>query len=61
MAAVIAQKWCGPRELWAEIGAARAAWVTAGRPGRNRLGVTVALGGKHWLWVDRLENRVIEH
>ncbi|PSK89925.1 protein-L-isoaspartate(D-aspartate) O-methyltransferase [Murinocardiopsis flavida] len=50
-------KRCGPRDLWAEIGAARAAWVAAGRPGRDRLGVTVAPSG-NWLWVDRPENRI---
>ncbi|GAA3727759.1 methyltransferase domain-containing protein [Salinactinospora qingdaonensis] len=44
--------WHGPRDLWAEIGAARQAWETAGCPGRDRLGLTVTPEGQHTLWVD---------
>jgi protein-L-isoaspartate(D-aspartate) O-methyltransferase len=43
---------CGPRDLWAEIGAARAVWEAAGRPGRDRLGLTVTADGDHRLWAD---------
>lgn len=42
----------GPRDLWQEVAAARAAWEGAGRPGRDRLGVTVHPGGSQELWVD---------
>ncbi|MFD6094677.1 rRNA adenine N-6-methyltransferase family protein [Nocardiopsis flavescens] len=41
----------GPRDLWAEIGQAWQVWQRAGRPGRDRLGVTVDEDGTH-LWVD---------
>ncbi|GAA3731791.1 methyltransferase domain-containing protein [Salinactinospora qingdaonensis] len=46
---------CGPRDLWAEIGAARRAWEAAGRPGRDRLGLTITPDGQHSLWVDTPE------
>ncbi|GAB3441812.1 hypothetical protein GCM10027570_08390 [Streptomonospora sediminis] len=42
----------GPRDLWAEIAHARKVWHEAGRPGRDRLGVTVAADGTHRLWAD---------
>ncbi|GAB3213608.1 ATP-grasp peptide maturase system methyltransferase [Marinactinospora endophytica] len=42
----------GPRDLWAEIGAAWRAWQRAGRPGRERLGLTVTPSGEHRLWAD---------
>nr|WP_274613895.1 methyltransferase domain-containing protein [Streptomonospora nanhaiensis] len=42
----------GPRDLWAEIAAAREVWRAAGSPGRDRLGLTVTAGGGHRLWVD---------
>ncbi|TDQ54413.1 methyltransferase domain-containing protein [Actinorugispora endophytica] len=45
-------KTAGPRDLWAEIGAARRTWEAAGRPGRDRLGLTVTPDGQHLLWVD---------
>lgn len=41
----------GPRDLWAEVGAVWAEWVRFGRPGRDRLGVTVDEAGTH-LWAD---------
>ncbi|KOX10697.1 hypothetical protein ADL05_24515, partial [Nocardiopsis sp. NRRL B-16309] len=41
----------GPRDLWAEVGAAWEAWCAAGRPGRDRLGLTVDEAGTR-LWVD---------
>ncbi|MDA0566352.1 methyltransferase domain-containing protein [Streptomonospora sp. S1-112] len=42
----------GPRDLWAEIAAAREVWRAAGAPGRDRLGLTVTAEGEHTLWVD---------
>ncbi|RCV52649.1 hypothetical protein DEF23_04815 [Marinitenerispora sediminis] len=42
----------GPRDLWTEIGAAWSAWQRAGRPGRDRLGLTVTPEGDQVLWVD---------
>ncbi|NKY96700.1 methyltransferase domain-containing protein [Nocardiopsis alborubida] len=42
----------GPRDLWAEIAAARAAWQATGSPGRDRLGVDVDPTGHAHLWVD---------
>ncbi|WP_067964836.1 hypothetical protein [Nocardiopsis trehalosi] len=42
----------GPRDLWAEIGAARAVWEAADRPARDRLGLTVTADGEHRLWAD---------
>ncbi|WP_245928977.1 methyltransferase domain-containing protein [Murinocardiopsis flavida] len=45
-------KVCGSRDLWAEIGRAWDAWQRAGRPGRERLGLTVAAAGTQALWAD---------
>lgn len=42
----------GPRRLWDEIEAAYSWWVTAGRPGHGRLGLTVSWDSAHKLWVD---------
>ncbi|MFC7328709.1 methyltransferase domain-containing protein [Marinactinospora rubrisoli] len=42
----------GPRDLWAEIGAAWRVWQRAGRPGRDRLGLTVTPEGAQVLWAD---------
>lgn len=42
----------GPRDLWEEIGRAWQAWQQAGRPGRDRLGLTVTPAGEQMLWVD---------
>ncbi|MFC4562363.1 methyltransferase domain-containing protein [Nocardiopsis mangrovi] len=49
----------GPRDLWAEIAAARDVWERLGRPRRDRLGVTVAADGDQTLWVDGPGNSVI--
>ncbi|WP_017541619.1 methyltransferase domain-containing protein [Nocardiopsis halophila] len=46
----------GPRDLWAEVASARAVWEAAGRPGRDRLGVTVHPDGRQEVWVDAPEN-----
>ncbi|GAA1111778.1 methyltransferase domain-containing protein [Nocardiopsis metallicus] len=42
----------GPRDLCAEIDRAHRVWEAAGRPGRDRLGVSVTVGGDQRLWVD---------
>ncbi|WP_235618837.1 methyltransferase domain-containing protein [Embleya scabrispora] len=41
----------GPRDLWAEIEAAYAAWRDQGEPPRERHGVTVT-GDDQWAWLD---------
>jgi protein-L-isoaspartate(D-aspartate) O-methyltransferase len=50
---------CGPRDLWAEIGAAWEVWQAADRPGRDRLGLTVTAEGEHLLWVDAPEHVLV--
>ncbi|BBB00556.1 putative O-methyltransferase [Actinacidiphila reveromycinica] len=42
----------GPRDLWAERAPYLRAWVTAGRPGIHRYGLTVTAEGGHTLWLD---------
>ncbi|MDA2814266.1 hypothetical protein O4J56_26695 [Nocardiopsis sp. RSe5-2] len=42
----------GPRDLWAEVAAARTVWERAGRPGRDRLGLTVHPDGRQEVWLD---------
>ncbi len=37
---------CGSRDLWEKAGSARAVREAAGRPGRDRLGVTVHPDGR---------------
>ncbi|MDA0564529.1 methyltransferase domain-containing protein [Streptomonospora sp. S1-112] len=51
-----ATRRAGPRDLWAEIAAARTAWSQSGSPARDRLGLTVTATGEHHLWVDTPEN-----
>ncbi|MDA2804916.1 methyltransferase domain-containing protein [Nocardiopsis suaedae] len=46
---------CGPRDLWEEVGRAWDVWRRAGRPGRERLGLTVGADGAQTLWVDTPE------
>ncbi|QBI56778.1 methyltransferase domain-containing protein [Streptomonospora litoralis] len=48
----------GVRDLWGEITRARQVWCETGRPGRDRLGVTVGADGGHTLWVDRPEQAI---
>ncbi|MFC7331328.1 methyltransferase domain-containing protein [Marinactinospora rubrisoli] len=48
----------GPRDLWSEIAAAREVWERAGRPARERLGLTVTADGGHVLWLDGPENPI---
>ncbi|GAA1095911.1 hypothetical protein GCM10009642_38270 [Nocardiopsis metallicus] len=46
----------GPRDLCAEVDQAHRAWKTAGRPARDRLGVTISVQGSRQLWVDTPQN-----
>lgn len=41
----------GPRRLWDEVEAAYAWWEKAGRPERERYGITVTPSGQH-IWLD---------
>jgi protein-L-isoaspartate O-methyltransferase len=41
----------GPRRLWDEVEAAYGWWVDAGKPTRDRFGVTVTPDGQH-VWLD---------
>ncbi|MEV2274491.1 methyltransferase domain-containing protein [Nocardiopsis sp. NPDC049922] len=47
----------GPRDLWEEVEAAVVWWERAGRPERERFGLTVSRDGQH-VWLDRPENGV---
>ncbi|MEV5703989.1 methyltransferase domain-containing protein [Actinoallomurus sp. NPDC052274] len=42
----------GPRRLWDEAEAAYLGWLRAGRPGLERLGITVTAGGDQRFWLD---------
>lgn len=42
----------GPRNLWDDLEAAHDTWTAAGKPTRDRLGVTVTPEGDHVLWLD---------
>jgi protein-L-isoaspartate O-methyltransferase len=41
----------GARNLWDEVENAYMAWLRAGRPGRDRVGITVTERGRHF-WLD---------
>ncbi|MGH4017831.1 MAG: ATP-grasp peptide maturase system methyltransferase [Pseudonocardiaceae bacterium] len=41
----------GPRHLWDELEAAHAAWLAAGKPTRDRIGVTISADA-HRIWLD---------
>lgn len=45
----------GPRHLWAELETVRTLWQDYGRPGRDRLGLTVAKD-RQSLWIDSPED-----
>ncbi|MFF4814935.1 methyltransferase domain-containing protein [Kitasatospora sp. NPDC001309] len=45
----------GPRRLWAEVEAAHRWWLDNGRPGPDRLGLTVTPEGQ-WAWLDDPSN-----
>ncbi|MDA3648364.1 methyltransferase domain-containing protein [Saccharopolyspora indica] len=42
----------GPRRLWNEADAAYDWWLTAGRPGPQRFGLTISPEGDHTTWID---------
>lgn len=42
----------GPRDLWAERESLLTDWVTHGRPGLDRYGLTIDTTGAHTLWLD---------
>ncbi|AXI77611.1 hypothetical protein C7M71_009310 [Peterkaempfera bronchialis] len=44
----------GPREIWPGVEAVYDRWMEAGRPGRERYGLTVA-AGRRWVWLDRAD------
>ncbi|MGW2701554.1 methyltransferase domain-containing protein [Streptomyces sp. NPDC001340] len=46
----------GPRKLWAEVFEALRWWQTAGEPGHERLGLTVAADGTQYAWLDSPED-----
>jgi protein-L-isoaspartate O-methyltransferase len=46
----------GPRDLWAELTAARRAWVGAGSPPITDYGLTVDPGGRHRVWLGAPEH-----
>jgi protein-L-isoaspartate O-methyltransferase len=47
----------GPRRLWDEVQDAYSWWVEAGRPSRERFGMTVTADGQ-WVWLDHPGTRV---
>ncbi|MDJ0344991.1 protein-L-isoaspartate(D-aspartate) O-methyltransferase [Streptomyces sp. H10-C2] len=42
----------GPRRLWDEVEAAYRWWEEKGKPGYERLGLTVTASGEHHTWID---------
>jgi hypothetical protein len=48
----------GPRRLWDEFERAHTRWEAAGRPDRDRLGLTVTPDSTHRLWVDSPAHQV---
>jgi protein-L-isoaspartate(D-aspartate) O-methyltransferase len=46
----------GPRRLWEEVEAADQRWVDAGKPTRDRMGLTVTKSGLHQFWLDEPDN-----
>lgn len=46
----------GPRRLWDEIEHVFSQWAAAGRPTRDRLGLTVTPTGEHRFWLDEPGN-----
>ena len=47
----------GPRRLWDEVEEAYYWWIEAGRPDRERFGMTVTADDQ-WVWLDHPGNRV---
>ncbi|MFD7863296.1 methyltransferase domain-containing protein [Streptomyces sp. NPDC059783] len=48
----------GPRRLWDDIRAAHDWWVSRGRPGWERFGLTVSGAGEERVWLDEVGNVV---
>lgn len=48
----------GPTDLWATVENAHSWWVANGRPGIERLGMSVT-PAEQWVWLDTPNNRVI--
>ena len=42
----------GPRRLWEEVSTAYLRWLSLGRPGIDRFGLTVTPDGQHHIWLD---------
>lgn len=42
----------GPRNLWDKVETAHDLWTRAGKPSRERLGLTVTQSGEHRFWLD---------
>ncbi|GAA2275214.1 hypothetical protein GCM10010430_71440 [Kitasatospora cystarginea] len=51
----------GPRRLWEEVEAAHHWWLTNGRPGPARFGLTVTADGAHTFWLDEPGTVVRRH
>lgn len=49
----------GPRPLWVDIEHGHAEWHRLGRPGWDRLGLTITHAGEHLLWCDN-PDRVLD-
>ena len=47
---------CGPAGIWAAFERTCAEWETLGRPGWDRLGLTVTPDGRHHVWLDEPDN-----
>ena len=45
--------WGGPRCLWDDVERSHALWRARGRPGWDRLGLTVTPDQRHTVWLDR--------
>jgi len=42
----------GPRRLWDEVETLHQRWTEAGKPIRDRFGLTVTASGTHRFWLD---------
>ena len=42
----------GPLAIWTAFEAVHGEWETLGRPGWDRLGLTVTANGRHRVWLD---------
>jgi hypothetical protein len=48
----------GPRRLWDEAETAYLGWLRAGRPGLERLGVSVTTSGDQRFWLDSPDHSI---